>query len=85
VSELDGWGRTTVRCGGKCGGELGAVYGTAAGLLLIGSGIDGSHILDDGAVDPIAGRCPKCGREGTLDPIELRHAARANRRTHILR
>jgi hypothetical protein len=85
VSEFDGWARTIVRCGDKCGGELGAVYDTAAGLLLMGSGIDGSRVLDDGAVDPIAGRCPKCGQEGTLDPIELYRAARARRRTYILR
>lgn len=85
MSEFDGWARTTVRCGGKCGAELGSVFATAAGLLLMGLGIDGSHVLDDSAVDPIAGRCHKCGREGTLDPIQLRRAARANCRTYVLR
>lgn len=84
VSEYDGWGRTIVRCGGTCGGEVATVYGTAAGFFLIGLGVGASQIIGEDDRDLIAGTCQRCGRPGTIDPVELRRAARAHRRTYVL-
>jgi hypothetical protein len=83
MNESDGWARTTVRCCGACGAEVGAVYATEAGLRLTGRGIDGGHILDGASRAPVAARCPRCGREGFIDPIRLRHAALDRRRAFI--